>query len=45
MYHIRILSDMGNYQLALDMLESNDRAKGGSVLDSTAGTEMKGVNM
>jgi peptide alpha-N-acetyltransferase len=45
MYHIRILDDMGNHQLALDMLESNDRAKGGSVLDSTAGTEMKGVNM
>jgi hypothetical protein len=43
MYHIRILEEMGNFELALDMLESNDRTKGGSVLDRTTGTEMKGV--
>ncbi|KAJ8597054.1 N-terminal acetyltransferase A, auxiliary subunit [Rhizopogon salebrosus TDB-379] len=41
MYHIRILEEMGNFELALDMLESNDRTKGGSVLDRTTGTEMK----
>jgi peptide alpha-N-acetyltransferase len=41
MYHIRILEDMGDFQSAVDMLESHDRAKGGSVLDRMAGTEMK----
>jgi hypothetical protein len=34
---------MGDFQSAVDMLESHDRAKGGSVLDRMAGTEMKGV--
>lgn len=41
MYHVRILEDMGDFQSAVDMLESHDRAKGGSVLDRMAGTEMK----
>ncbi|KAG2046531.1 N-terminal acetyltransferase A, auxiliary subunit [Suillus hirtellus] len=41
MYHIRILEDMGDFQSAVDMLESHDRAKGGSVLDRMASTEMK----
>jgi peptide alpha-N-acetyltransferase len=43
MYHVRILEDMGDFQSAVDMLESHDRAKGGSVLDRMAGTEMKGM--
>ncbi|KAG1802371.1 NMDA receptor-regulated protein 1-domain-containing protein [Suillus variegatus] len=41
MYHVRILEDMGDFQSAVDMLESHDRAKGGSVLDRMASTEMK----
>ncbi|KAG2124195.1 NMDA receptor-regulated protein 1-domain-containing protein [Suillus clintonianus] len=41
MYHVRILEDMGDFQSAVDMLQSHDRAKGGSVLDRMAGTEMK----
>ncbi|KAG1885401.1 NMDA receptor-regulated protein 1-domain-containing protein [Suillus subluteus] len=41
MYHIRILEDMGDFQSAVDMLESHDRTKGGSVLDRMAGTEVK----
>lgn len=41
MYHVRILEDMGDFQSALDMLGSHDRAKGGSVLDRMASTEMK----
>lgn len=41
MYHVRILEDMGDFKSAVDMLESHDRAKGGSVLDRMAGTEMK----
>lgn len=41
MYHIRILEDMGDFQSAVDMLESHDRTKGGSVLNRMAGTEVK----
>lgn len=41
MYHVRILEDMGDFQSAVDMLELHDRAKGGSVLNRIAGTEMK----
>lgn len=41
MYHIRILEDMGDFQSAVDMLESHDRTKGGSVLDRMAGMEVK----
>lgn len=41
MYHVRILEDMGDFQSAVDMLESHDRAKGGSVLDRMASTETK----
>jgi peptide alpha-N-acetyltransferase len=41
LYHVRILDDMGNFQLALDMLELNDNA----ILNCTVGTEMKGVTM
>jgi peptide alpha-N-acetyltransferase len=43
MYHVRIVEDMGDFQSAVDLLESHDRAKGGSVLDRMAGTEMKGM--
>jgi len=43
MYHVRVLEDMGDFQSALDMVESNDRSNGGQMLDRIASMEMKGV--